>query len=253
MNKRFLREGAPPLVSMMGADTPDELIALMRDAIAKGAEGFCLQLCRIAAEHRTPAAWRRIFAEAEGRPVYVTNYRHHANEGKSDDEIAEELLAMAECGATLCDVMGDLYAPTTGEWTEEKEAVQKQKALIARLHEKGVEVLMSSHIHRFTPAEGVLAILSGQAERGADITKAVTKAETVEEQIENLRITHLLKEKMAAPFLFLSGGECHLSRRLGASLGNCMTLCVEPDGKNPAPIQPSLEEMKKVRELFPKK
>ena len=141
--------------------------------------------------------------------------------------------------------------PTPGEWTEDPAAIQKQKDLIARLHEKGAGALMSSHILAFTPAERVLAIAQGQKERGADVCKIVTKAESMEEQIENLRITHLLKQELGNPFLFLAGGECHLSRRLGGTLGNCMTLCVKPSEQEPAPIQPSLAEMHAIRDLFP--
>jgi hypothetical protein len=32
----------------------------------------------------------------------------------------------------------------------------------------------------------------------------------MEQQIENLRITDLLKRELEVPFLFLSGGECSL-------------------------------------------
>jgi 3-dehydroquinate dehydratase len=251
MERRFLTEDSPPLIAMMGDTTPKGLMAQMRDAIKEGAEGFCLLLEKIEEKHRCADTWRSLFAAAEGRPVYVTNYRHSANEGKPDERLAEELLLMAECGADLCDVMGDLFDPTPGEWTENPAAIQKQKELISRIHERGADALMSSHILAFTPAERVLAIAKGQKERGADVCKIVTGAESMEEQIENLRITNLLKQELGAPFLFLAGGECHLSRRLGGTLGNCMTLCVKPTKETPAPIQPALGEMHAIRDLFP--
>lgn len=47
--------------------------------------------------------------------------------------------------------------------------------------------------------------------RGADISKIVTAAENMEQQIENLRITNLLKQELGIPFLFLSGGESTIS------------------------------------------
>ena len=249
--KHIFTEQRPPLFSMMGASTPDELLAQMKTAIEEGTEGFCLLLQQIKAEYRSAKTWNRLFAAAEGRPVYVTNYRSGENQGRSDEDLAEELLLMAECGADICDVMGDFFDPTPGEWTEDPAAIQKQKDLIARIREKGADALMSSHILAFTPAERVLAIAKGQKERGADVSKIVTGAESMEEQIENLRITHLLKKELGAPFLFLAGGECHLSRRLGATLGNCMTLCVKPTKETPAPIQPALGEMHAIRDLFP--
>ena len=249
--KHIFTEQRPPLFSMMGASTPDELLAQMKTAIEEGTEGFCLLLQQIKAEYRSAKTWSRLFAAAEGRPVYVTNYRSGENQGRSDEDLAEELLLMADAGADLCDVMGDLLDPTPGEWTENPAAIQKQKELISRIHERGALALMSSHVLAFTPAERVLAIAKGQKERGADVSKIVTKAENMEEQIENLRITHLLKKELGAPCLFLAGGECHLSRRLGATLGNCMTLCVKPTKETPAPIQPALGEMHAIRDLFP--
>ena len=43
------------------------------------------------------------------KPLYVTNYRIAKNEGKTDEQLAEELLEAAECGADLCDMMGDYF------------------------------------------------------------------------------------------------------------------------------------------------
>ena len=60
--------------------------------------------------------------------------------------------------------------------------------LIDDLHERGAEVLMSSHILKYTPAERVLEIALEHQRRGADICKIVTGAETMEQQIENLKI-----------------------------------------------------------------
>ena len=70
----------------------------------------------------------------------------------------------------------------------------------------------------------------------------------MEEQIENLRITNLLKKELGAPFLFLSGGECTLHRRLGMKLGCCMALCVYEHDALSTPAQPLLNTMKKVRD-----
>ena len=107
---------------------------------------------------------------------------------------------------------------------------------------------MSSHILKFTPAERVLEVALEQKRRGADIIKIVTGADTMEQQLENLRITHLLKEKLDAPFLFLSGGECTIHRRLGYHLGCCMSLCVWKHHSMSTPTQPLLTTMKTIRD-----
>ena len=75
-------------------------------------------------------------------------------------------------------------------------AIKKQMELIDKLHKCGAEVLMSSHVLKFTPAERVLEIAREHERRGADICKIVTGAENTEQQIENLRIINLLKENL---------------------------------------------------------
>ena len=82
----------------------------------------------------------------------------------------------------------------------------------------------------------------------ADVIKIVTGAKTMEEQIENLRITDLLKKELGAPFLFLSGGTCSLHRRLGLKLGCCMALCVYEHDAFSTASQPLLSTMKAIRD-----
>ena len=85
--------------------------------------------------------------------------------------------------------------------------------------------------------------------RGADICKIVTAANTVEEEIENLRIANMLKKELGIPFLYLAGGENHtILRRLGTKLGACMALCVVEHDECATKAQPLLSHMKKIRD-----
>jgi len=120
--------------------------------------------------------------------------------------------------------------------------------LVDLLHQKGAEVLMSSHVRKYTPAERVLEIALEQKCRGADIIKIVTGAKSMEQQLENLRITDLLKRELGAPFLFLSNGVCSIHRRLGLQLGCCMALCVYEHDAHSTATQPLLSTMKKLRD-----
>lgn len=248
MKPTFLTYEQPLLTLLFSGKTPAEVAGKVTRAIREGAEGFCLQTCQLEAQYRNREDYRKIFSAMENRPVYVTNYRHGVNETASDQTIAEGLVELAESGATLCDVMGDLFDPQPGELTVNPEAVQKQKQLICRIHQAGAEVIMSSHVLVFTPAERVLEIALAQQERGADIVKIVTGADTMEEQLENLRITNLLKKELKTPFLFLSGGECQLHRRIGPMLGCCMYLCSLDDEEEPKPVQPMLRKIKAIRD-----
>lgn len=233
---------------MLQYNTPDGAIGAIRNAIAQGAEAFGFQVESLEKEYRDIETFKKIIGEMQGKPCYVTNYRHGANVGKSDEALAEEMLEFAENGATLCDVMGDMFCKHPEELTDNPEAIKKQMEYIDALHQRGAEILMSSHVLKFTPAERVLEIALEQKRRGADIIKIVTGAQTMEEQLENLRITDLLKRELGAPFLFLSGGECSIHRRLGMKLGCCMCLCVYEHYSRSTPTQPLLRIAKEVRD-----
>jgi 3-dehydroquinate dehydratase len=249
-SKTFLTYERPLLTCMVQADNPDRIKALIDASIPEGAEAIGMQFCQLKAEYRNEKTYRELFAYTD-LPVYVTNYRNHlSNAGKSDDVLAADLVELAECGATLCDVMGDYFDACEGELTMNKDAIKKQIHLIDELHGRGAEVLMSSHVLKFTPAERVLEIALEHERRGADICKIVTGAENTEQQIENLRIINLLKENLKIPFLFLAGGECRILRRIGGSLGCCMYLCVHEYDELATKSQPLLRDMKILRELL---
>ncbi len=251
MNKpTFLTYEKPLLTCMVQADNPDRIRELITLSRPEGAEAFGMQFCRMKTEYRTCEIYRSLFDFAAPQPVYVTNYRGGLNQDKTDDALGEELIELAKCGATLCDVMGDYYDRTEGELTMNTFAVEKQIKLIDTLHAKGAEVLMSSHVLKFAPAERVLEIAYEHQRRGADICKIVTGASTMEEQIENLRIVRLLKSELKIPFLFLAGGESRILRRIGAGLGSCMSLCVHEYDALATKAQPLLRDMKLLRDTL---
>ena len=250
-SKTFLTYERPLLTCMVQADNPDRIKELIDLSLPEGAEAFGMQFCQMKKEYRNKKTYRELFEYASPLPVYVTNYRNRlSNAGKSDDVLAAELVELAECGATLCDVMGDYFDHCEGELTMDEEAVKKQMKLIDELHKRGAEVLMSSHVLKFTPAERVLEIALEHQRRGADICKIVTGAENTDQQIENLRIINLLKEHLKIPFLFLSGGECHIMRRIGGLLGCCMYLCVREYDEYATKSQPLLHDIKIIRDIL---
>lgn len=240
--------GKAKLTVMVQAHTPERIKELMDKSIPEGAEGFGIQLERLESGYRTTEIYKDLFSYAGEIPSYVTNYRSHYNEGKSDEQLMSELLEAAECGADLCDMMGDCFDRQPGEMTYHETAIEKQKEWIAKFHEKGAKVLMSSHIFQFTPAEDILKIALEQQKRGADICKIVSGADTMEQQLENLKIVHLLKERLDIPFLFLSAGECRILRRIGGALGCCMYLCVYEHDELATPEQPLLRDLKIIRD-----
>lgn len=250
MKKTFLKNQLPMLTVMLQCETPETAIGRIRNANSLGADAYGLQVESLKPEYQNSDTYKRIFAEMQNKPCYVTYYRHSSNLRKSDEELSQGLIELAESGATLIDVMGDLFCKHPEELTEDTTAINKQIELIEKIHSLGSQVIMSSHILKFTPAERVLEVALEQKRRGADIIKIVTGAESMEQQIENLRITTLLKEKLGAPFLFLSGGECSLHRRLGIKLGCCMSLCVYEHDALSTATQPLLKHMKTIRDFL---
>ena len=251
MNKNsFLNYERPLLTCMVQAKTPERIKELIDLSIPEGADAFGMQFCRLEPEYRNRKVYEELFDYADGRPAYVTNYRSGFNKGKTDTQLAEELLELADCGAALCDVMGDYFDKCVGELTMNEAAVEKQMKLIKEIHKRGAAVLMSSHVLKFTPAERVLEIALEHQKRGADICKIVTGASDMAEQIENLRIINLLKEKLDIPFLFLAGGECKIHRRIGAEIGSCMSLCVYEYDELATKSQPLLRDMKALEDIF---
>lgn len=247
MNKTFLNQPVPLLTTMVQADNPDRIIELMDKSLPEGAEAFGMQFCQMKTEFRNKETYKRLFSYTD-KPIYVTNYRNAKNIGKTDDELADELVELAECGATLCDVMGDYFDRQPDEVAVDSSAIDKQMHLIDRLHEKGAEVLMSSHVMKYTPAERVLEIAREHERRGADICKIVTAADNMEQQIENFKIINMLKENLKIPFLYLANGQSHILRRIGGEIGCCMYLCVyEYDGLATA-MQPLLKKVKAIRD-----
>jgi len=248
----FLGHSEPLYCCMIQSRTPENAISTIRRAVDGGCTAFGFQQCQLEREYRTESTIRSIFDAMEGRPVYVTNYRGGRNTGMTDDEIADGLVTLAERGATLCDVMGDLFCRHPQELTDDAAAIDKQLRLIDRIHRAGGEVLMSSHVLKYTPAEEVVRIALEQQKRGADIVKIVTAANSEAEQLENLRITSLLKETLDVPFLFLSGGSHYaLHRMIGPMLGCVMYLCVQEYDELATKSQPLLADVLAVRAHFP--
>lgn len=248
LKNTFLKYDKALLTVMVQADNPKRIIELIDKALPEGAEAFGMQFERMKPEYRSKNVYKKLFSYSENKPVYVTNYRTGNNEGKTDEILAEELLELSECGADLCDVMGDIFDKQPDELATDENAIEKQIMLIDNLHNKGSEVLMSSHVLKFTPAERVLEIALEHQKRGADISKIVTGADTMEQQLENLRIINLLKENLNIPFLFLAGGECRILRRIGGELGCCMYLCVHEHDELATPAQPLLKNLKAIRD-----
>ena len=247
----FLRHDRPLITCMIQADNAARAIELVKSGNESGCDAFGYQIELMPHEVRDEATLKTIFSHMHNKPIYVTNYRGKKNQGLSDDELLKGLVFLRKCGATLIDVMGDLFSPHPIQLTEDTDAIARQKDAIAQIHDLGGEVLMSSHVMKFIPAEEVLRIAMAQQERGADIAKIVTAANSVEEELENLRITALLKKELSIPFLFLSGGShTQMHRTMGPMLGCCTWLTVAEHDQYSTKQQPICKNIRAISDHY---
>lgn len=249
MKATFLEYEKPLLTALVLCTTPEEYISKIKASEAEGADAFGLQLCKLKREYRTNDTLRDIFAACGGKPIYVTSYRADASAGFSDEECMDYLLQMADCDATLCDVMADCYCPTPGEITWDETAVRRQKELADELHRRGSEVLFSTHTDAYLTPEENLKIAMAQAERGADIVKIVHNTTSEDQMAECIESMNLIRKNVDKKFLYVVGGPCYkLIRQAGPNLGACMYLCVQSMGPMDAAVAPILKDIKLVRD-----
>ena len=243
----FLNHDHALLTAMVQEPTAENCVTLIRNSAADGAEAYGIQLCELQREFKNEKDLKHIFSRCGNKPIYITNYRAHQNEGLTDDELVDGLMLGLKCGATLLDVMGDLYEPDPLQLSRGELAVQKQKDTISMIHDNGGEVLMSSHTWRYLPPEQVLEITYAHQQRGADIAKIVTCADTEEELLSNFEAMRLMRKELDIPFLFLANGaHCKLQRIIGPYFGSCMVLCMHEYANHNSREQPILRSAKAV-------
>ena len=247
----FLNQNKPLITCMVQAKNPNDMINLIRNAAYDGADAFGFQMEQLEAQYHNEETVKMLFDAMGNRPIYATYYRGATNTGKSEEEIAAGYLWLLEHGATLIDVIGDLYCPTKYEITRDPVAVEKQKRLIEEIHARGGEVLMSSHTLTFMSSEEILSIAKEHQARGADISKIVSAANSEEEELENLKTAALLRRELNIPFLFLCGGtHTKLLRTIGPMLGSCMWLTVQSHDACSTKHQPVCRAIRAIADHF---
>ena len=98
MKKSFLQDH-PLMTAMLHTDTVDTAIRNAGVCVADGCDAICWQVCQLQEQFHNAESYRRVLEAAGDKPVYVTYYRHHFNEEKSDDTLAEKLCAKREADA----------------------------------------------------------------------------------------------------------------------------------------------------------
>ena len=257
MEKSFLKQGKSLITPLLMAQTEKGLLEEIRNSIQQGATAFGFMIERLPLELRTTEKMKLFFEEMGDCPIYVTCYLKGDVLEETDEERGNYLLQALECGATMADIRGDMFAPCDGELTFDEVAVEKQKRLIERIHAMGKEALISSHIEydkkwTFLPREKVLKIALEHQSRGADMAKIVTNADTEEELTENFKTYFYVKEKLDIPLLFLCNGKKCIPHRLaGALIGEPIVFTKEDSYvTDPKSAQQSITVIKSLMDKF---
>ena len=249
--KSFLNADRPFVIGMILCETPEECVAKIRDAVEQGADAIGFQIEKLKREYRTKENVRKVIEAAGSLPVYATSYRKGSDAEYTDEECVEGLLFAAEGGATLLDVIGDLYGRSP-EWelTGDPEAASRQKTLIRTLHGMGKEVLISCHTHRPLTVEENLKVARTQAERGADVIKIVDKYEEESGLATAVESIASIRKETGKKVLFLAGGTAVSIRKIGPSLGVMGFLTVPWYGPFDPKAQPLTKDAAAIRELM---
>lgn len=247
MRLSFLNKPYPVITGIMAGQTPQELIAGAGNAEFDGARGIAIDLADLKPEYRNRESLQRVI-EAVRLPFMFFFYRSDKWESGSGDEKRQELLlAAADAGASMIDVMGDWYDPSPMEITHNPGAIQKQEELIGRIHAKGADVVISSHMPCPRTAEQVLAHMRELESRGPDAVKIVTTVNTEEELAEAFRTTMILKRELKLPFIHLCTGKFSRPHRfIGPALGTSILFAVHQYEPRYAMVQPTIRAMKAV-------
>ena len=251
MKHSFFNRQDAAVTLLYAPESMNEAIGLARAAEMDGADGIAVELQKFPLEQRTEENFRTLIRCTQ-LPYMFLDYRNDRFLGTDDEARQKYLLLAAQCGAEVIDVMGDLYDPSPLELTHDPAAIEKQKALIDRIHELGAKVIMSSHMTSTErSAEEVLAHLREQSSRGADILKIVVGMNTEKALLEGVRTLLLLRKELDKPFVFLGGGQFgRFIRYVGPQLGAAIEFAVHDYPVNQSYNQPTIRSFKGVMENF---
>ncbi len=243
----FLNKPYPVIAGIFSGQTPSELIVAARNSEFEGAGGIAIDLCDFKPEFRNAESFEKITGSVH-LPFMFYFYRDDKWEKLNDDDRQDVLLTAAGAGASMIDVMGDLYDPSDNEITYSKKAIDKQKQLIDKIHDKGADVVISSHTNCYLTTEQVVEHLQEVEKRGADVVKIVTKIDTEEELAEALQTTIVLNKELKTPFIHLCGGKYSRPHRFMCPVLGTSILFAVPQyiDKYPGFFQPTIRAMKAV-------
>jgi hypothetical protein len=247
----------PPFV--VGVVVERDLAAAARAAGAAfrtGADAVELNLASL----RNTTGLNRAFFSQWNRPVYsscrrapfmaVYGARFSRLPARSDEERIGQQIALLAQGSAGLDFEADTFAPNRDEWTNDRAAIRKQRAVAAAAHRSGAAVIASWHPNRKLTLTEALRAARALRDRGADFIKIVERVHTRAEAVDSLAISLILHEKLGTPFVFLAlGAEAERFRPYMTAFGASYLLARPPVGANRLGAQPLVARARALIDL----
>ena len=236
---------APAVAGCVRERTVKAAIAEIKNCYYDGADMIDLHMSCL--EDTSVEALKKIIA-ASPLPVLALNYDQRydwTRIGQTEEARIESFLRAIEAGAAGIDMQGytfhlpsrsafhgeDKYSFTKDgpkEVVTDPGIIEKQCALIEKVHSMGAEVLLSCHPGVPMNAAQVVELAQFLEERKPDIIKIVTRATTQAECDEAVRAMTVLKRKIKTPISYHANGKAGIpSRILNPLQGGQIAFCID--------------------------
>ena len=268
MRKSFVNQKKPFVVGVLRGKSALFNMATMKNAEYEGADAFDLHLNWMPEADRSEESLKKLFAFTK-LPVLVLYYLEKTPFNNDPpprwDERLDVQMRAIDCGAAGIDIQAHYFdndskssligsnlsfaAANPAEISLRPEIIDKQMDVIERVHAKGAEVLLSSHVGVELSCEQAVDLALEMEKRKPDIVKIVSPCNSEEQLGEVLKTIVTLRKELHTPFVYLGGGEKgKLSRIFGAALDNCLCFAVSRYDETHAFIQPPIRTAKSVLE-----
>lgn len=267
MRKSFIKQKKPFVVGVLRGKTVQYNLATIRNAEYEGADAFDLHLNWLAPQERSDDALRQLinFTKLPMLALFYTEKTPYNDPAPSFEERLELQMRAIDCGAAGIDLQAHFFdndskkslegsklsfaAVNPAEISLQPDIVERQKEDISQVHQKGAEVLLSSHVGVELSCEQAVDLALEMEKRGPDIVKIVSLCNSEIQLAEVIKTIITLRHELQTPFVYLGGGAVgSLSRIFGAALGNCLCFAVSRYDETHAFIQPPIHTVKNILE-----
>lgn len=236
---------APAVAGCIRERTVKAAIAEIKNCYYSGADMIDLHISCL--EDTSAEALKKIISSTD-LPVLALNYDQHYDWSRihqTEEERVASLLRAVEAGAAGIDMQGytfhilsrsefcgkDHYSFTKDapkEVVTDPAIIEKQCALIEKVHSMGAEVLLSCHPGVPMDTQQVVALARFLEERGPDIIKIVSRANTKADCDEAVRAMTVLKRELKTPISYHANGKAGIPTRILNPLqGGQIAFCID--------------------------